>query len=44
MRFSLEKVKPNVFCKVIEKDNIVFEIIKWMKKNVYTLENNISRG
>lgn len=25
MRFSLKKVKLNVFCKVIDKDNIVFQ-------------------
>lgn len=25
MRFSLKKVKLNVFCKVMDKDNIVFQ-------------------
>ena len=32
MGFSLKKVKLNVFCKVIDKDNIVFEIIKQMNR------------
>ena len=30
MIFLLKRVKPNIFCKVIDKDNIVFEIIKQM--------------
>ena len=30
MIFLLKRVKPNIFCKVIDKDNIVSEIIKQM--------------
>ena len=47
MIFLLKRVKPNIFCKVIDKDNIVSEIIKQMNNRdlyIKKKKNIISKG